>query len=158
MIQVTWVLLHAHRRRTLWFKFAPIREEHSESSSAKNMDGSWREVHTWLSHCDCGSAQRGKRGNNASYMGAIVLSFVSFLVIVEGSKNIFAPPCTQVLKWEGTFAVTEIPCHLFFSFLICILILRGHCSFRKFCSIGSCRPTCKMFHLVSRSQVIVHLQ
>ena len=129
------------------------------------MDGSWMEVHTWLSHCDCGSAQRGKRGNNASYMGAIVLSFVSFLVIVEGAKNIFAPrpPCSdQLVKWEGTSAVTEIPCHFFssflFTFLICVFILRGHCSFRKFCSIGSCRPTCKIFHLVSRSQVIVHLK
>ena len=82
--------------------------EHSESSSAKNMDGGPDLLEP------LGISTKGKRRNNTSYLRGIVLSSVSFLAIVEGAKNIFAPLCIQVVKWEGTFAVARGSWPLFF--------------------------------------------
>jgi hypothetical protein len=61
-----------------------------------------------------GISAKGERRNNTSYLGGILLSSVSFLAIVEGAKNIFAPLCIQVVKWEGTFADTRDSWPLFF--------------------------------------------
>lgn len=66
----------------------------------------------------------------------------------------------QVVKWEGAFAVTEK------RFLATFSLPFSHFHFappwsllvRKFCTIRSCRPARKIFHLASRSQVIVHEQ
>lgn len=74
------------------------------------------EVHTCLNHW--GSAQRGKGERYFIFRWGIVLSSASFLAIVEGAKNMFAPSCIQVVKWEGAFAVTEILGRFFPAFAV----------------------------------------
>jgi len=82
--------------------------EHSESSSAKNMDGGPDLLEP------LGISTKGEKEEQYFILAWNCFVICVLLAIVEGAKNIFAPLCIQVVKWEGTFAVARGTWPLFF--------------------------------------------
>ena len=70
------------------------------------------EVHTCLNHW--GYQHKGEKEEQYFILAWNCFVICVLLAIVEGAKNIFAPLCIQVVKWEGTFAVARGSWPLFF--------------------------------------------
>lgn len=119
----TYSCMVIHRSRTFPVKFVPIERNIVNHHQLRI----WMEVHTCLKHW--GSAHRGK-GERYFIFQLELFCHLSFLAIVEGAKNIFALSRIQVVKWEGTFPVTEILGPFFPSFAVSPLC--SHCLLESF--------------------------